>query len=274
MSEFEDIYDPDCEKSCSLLVSLRRRLYRAHLVIKIMAVLLFLAFILAIGTFQPVSGATYPFDVKYDVLPPRGASDEEILILIRVNHPNTNEPLWAYVTWDHRVIVQRQEDVIINKVHQNRWDISFYPPKDLCAKGPHAIRIRIEDSSGNIVSWPYWEYTITSIVPRLEWFDELTPEAIAKITGPPGPQGEPGPVGPIGPVGPQGEGGPPGPPGETGTIGAQGIPGPEGSVGPVGPQGEMGENADNLVLYTALILSIISFLTVLWGYYRGKGAPP
>ncbi len=41
-----------------------------------------------------VFGATtHAFDVDYEVLPPKGASDEKILILIRVKHPNPNEPM-------------------------------------------------------------------------------------------------------------------------------------------------------------------------------------
>lgn len=220
--------------------------------------------------YMTVSAVEYPFDVNYDVLPPSGASDEEILVLIRVTHPNTNEPLWAYVTWDYRTIVKRQEDVTINKIHQNRWDITFYPPKELCALGKHTIRIRIEDSSGNIVKWPIWEYTITDIIPRIEWFEDLSPEAIAKITGPIGPQGEIGPEGPIGPIGPQGEIGPPGIQGEIGTIGPQGLPGPVGNLGPQGPQGEIGKSADNRILYASLILSIISFLIILRDRYKER----
>jgi len=218
--------------------------------------------------YMDVSAVTYPFDVVYDVFPHGGASDEEILVYIRVIHPNTNEPLYAYIFWDSRVIVQRQGDVVVNKVHQNRWDLNFYPPKEFCEKGVHAIKIWVEDSSNNIVKWPHYSYTITDINPRLEWFDELSTEAIAKITGPVGPQGEPGPPGEgvQGPVGPQGEMGPPGQ-GEPGTPGAQGEPGPVGAVGPVGPQGIRGKGADNLMVYLALILSIISIIKVLWGQY-------
>lgn len=223
--------------------------------------------------YMTASAVTYPFDVWYRVEPPSGSSDEEILIKIRVTHPNTNEPLVAYVTWDYRNIVQRLEDVIVNKIHQNRWDITFYPPKDHCAKGKHMIRISIEDSSGNIVEWMIWEYTITNIVPRLEWFDELSPEAIAKIIGPPGPQGEPGPQGDSGGLGPQGEVGPPGPIGEIGTIGPQGLVGPEGPTGSPGPQGEVGKSADNRILYSSLILSIISILIVLREHYSKEVKP-
>lgn len=218
--------------------------------------------------YMAVSAVEYPFDVWYRVLPPSGASDEEILIMIRVTHPNTNEPLVAYITWDYRTIVYRQEDVVIDKIHQNRWDITFYPPKEHCSIGVHKIRISIEDSSGNIVEWPIWEYTITDIIPRLEWFEDLSPEAIAKITGPIGPQGEKGPEGPIGPIGPQGEEGPPGVQGEIGTIGPQGLLGPVGDLGPQGPQGEIGKSADNRILYSSLTLSIVSILIVLWDRYK------
>lgn len=218
-----------------------------------------------------VSAVEYPFDISYDVLPPYGASNEEIVILLRVDHPKDNEPLWAYVTWDYRLLVERQGDVIINKVHQNRWDLKFYPPKDFSSKGVHHIRIRIEDSSGNVVK-SIWSYTITSIIPRLEWWEDLlkNEEFMDMITGPPGPQGEPGPQGDIGPLGPQGEIGPhsQGEKGETGTIGPQGFEGPVGPKGPKGIQGETGKSADNRILYLALILSIISILVVLWDHYK------
>ena len=231
--------------------------------------LLMTLIVLPLGSmYQSVSAVDYPFDVTYDVLPPSGSSNEEILIYIRVAHPNSNEPLWAYVFWDSRPIVQRLGDVIENKVHQHRWDINFYPPTDFCDKGIHTIKIWVEDSENNIVKWPVWKYTITSIVPHVDWLDELSPEDIAKMTGPLGPQGEAGPQGVPGPLGPQGEAGPPGPMGETGTIGPQGFEGAEGPMGPPGPQGEIGESADNLILYASLGLSILAMMVVLWDHYK------
>jgi len=229
----------------------------------------------------PVSAVTYPFDVWYRVEPPSGASDEEILIKIRVIHPNTNEPLVAYVTWDYRNIVQRLGDVIVNKIHQNRWDINFYPPDGFCAKGKHRIRISIEDSSGNIVEWMIWEYTITDIVPQVEWFDELSEEAIAKITGPPGPPGEIGPqggvgetglMGPQGEIGPQGDQGPIGI-GDQGPTGSIGLPGGPGVTGPIGLQGETGKSENAIVLYVSLVLSIIAIGLVLWDHYKDRVEP-
>jgi len=240
------------------------------------AIATFVFIIVFLGLFQTVSAGTYPFTVTYDVIPPSGESNEEILIYIRVENPNPNEPLVAYVFWDSRVIVQRLEDVIINKVHQHRWDITFYPPENLCAKGDHTIKIWVEDSENNIVKWPVWKYTITNTVPRIEWFDELSEEAIAKITGPTGP---PGPIGPQGeqgipgPIGPQGEIGPIGdlgPQGEQGPTGSIGLPGGPGLQGETGPQGETGKSEKPIVLYTSLILSIISIMAVIWGYYRER----
>jgi len=258
----------------------RYSLDRVERDIKILIAIFFIIVVIiafGIGRFT-ASAVTHPFTVSYQVLPPSGKSDEEILVLIRVNHPNDNEPLWAYVTWDHRTIVQRQGDVVFSKIHQNWWDIAFTPPQDLCAKGKHHIRIRIEDSDGNIVSWPVWEYTITNTVPQVGWFDNLSEEAIAKITGPPGGQGETGPqgeTGETGPIGPQGEEGPPGAQGpigggEQGPVGSIGLPGGPGPRGETGPQGETGKSENAIVLYTALILSIASMVTVLWGFYRER----
>ena len=185
-----------------------------------------------------VRAVDYPFTVVYDVKPPSGPSDQEILILIRVDHPNPNEPLVVYIYWDDVPIFQRLGDVIVNKVHQNRWDIPFYPPERLCAKGEHKIKFRIEDSSGNTVTWPIWSYTITNVVPQLDWFDDLSPEELEKITGP---EGEKGDVGPSGPQGPQGEKGDEGPKGPTGSQGEIGDVGKQGEIGPIGPSGIQGE---------------------------------
>jgi len=246
------------------------------------AIVLFLVLAtVTIGSFliggYTASAVEYPFIVNYDILPPNGASDEQILILIRVNHPNSNEPMWAYVTWDSRVIVKRQANVITDKIHQNRWDITFYPPKDFCSKGKHTIRIRIEDSAGNIVKWPIWEYTITNTVPQLDWFDDLSAEALAKITGPPGSQGETGPQGEMGetgapgPIGPQGDMGL-SIEGETGPQGVEGVQGPIGPPGEQGPpgQGEPGEDADLNILSASLLMSIVSILAIIWSRLKGR----
>ena len=199
-----------------------------------------------------VTAVEYPFTVVYDVKPPSGPSDQEILILIRVDHPNPNEPLVAYIYWDDVPIFQRLGDVIVDKVHQNRWDILFYPPERLCAKGEHKIKFRIEDSSGNTVTWPIWSYTITNVVPQLDWFDDLSPEELEKITGPPGDKGDKGDsvVGPEGPEGPPGDEGPKGPAGAQGI----GIPGPVGETGSVGNLNAYISGATLLMSITALVI--------------------
>ncbi len=208
------------------------------------------------------SAVDYPFDVtRYDVQPNYGPSDQEILLILRVDHPNDNEPLVAYIYWDTVPIIQRLEDVIVNKVHQNRWDILFYPPERLSAKGAHSITLMIEDSSGNAVKWPSWSYTITNVVPQLDWFAELTEEQLELIRGPPGPQGETGETGATGLGGPEGIPGIPGVQGELGlpgSVGPRGDPGTEGLGGPAGPPGEPGASVDPLLPYTAIALSVIS----------------
>ena len=191
-----------------------------------------------------VRAVDYPFTVVYDVKPPSGPSDQEILILIRVDHPNPNEPLVVYIYWDDVPIFQRLGDVIVNKVHQNRWDIPFYPPERLCAKGEHKIKFRIEDSAGNTVTWPIWSYTITNVIPQIDWFDDLKPDQIEKIRGPQGEKGD------TGATGPQGQG----VQGIQGERGLQGIDGVQGAVGSkgMGIQGKPGP-----VSYTHLTLPTI-----------------
>lgn len=222
---------------------------------------------------KPVSAVDYPFDVTYAVFPDAGASDEEILIVIRVDHPNSNEALNAYVFWDGRCVVQRLGDVVINKIHQHRWDITFYPPKDLCAKKAHAIRIWVEDSDNNIVKWMYWSYQITDLVPQLDWFDDLTDEELERIRGPPG---APGPQGETGETGPQGAQGPPGLPGEQGDIGPPGavglqgenVTGIQGPVGPAGTPGEPGSSVDPTLTYVGIFIALIALTGVFFLWSR------
>jgi len=219
-----------------------------------------------------VAAADEPFKVLYDVMPQKGPSSVEILVYVRAVHPDANEPMWAYVWWDTKCIAMRKEDVVINKIHQNRWDIVFNPPKDLCSKGTHEIRIWVEDSDNNIIK-KYWSYSITNVVPRLDWFDDLTPAELDKITGPKGDTGDVGPTGPVGPQGEQGDAGPVGPPGPKGDMGDIGPPG-EGEIGPVGPiglQGEPGPRGEkgevgnlNMFISGATLLMSIAALVVVW----------
>ncbi len=229
-------------------------------------ILIPLVLLLTVSLCSPLAHAVdYPFDVTYHVAPEFGSSDDEILVLIRVEHPNPNEPLVAYIYWDGRCVVHRESDVIINKVHQHRWDITFYPLKDLCAKKAHAIRIWVEDSDNNIVKWMYWSYQITDVVPQLDWFDDLTDEQIESIRGPPGPQGETGETGSEGLQGEQGVPGETGEIGPPGSVGPQGDPGTDGLVGPIGPagsQGEPGFSVDPMPTYVGVIIAIVALIGV------------
>jgi len=238
-------------------------------ILKIIPLLLLLTVLLYTPS---VSAVEYPFTVVYNVLPPNGNSDEEILVYIRViDHPNPNEPLVAYVFWDSRPIVQRQGDVVVNKIHQHRWDITFLPPQGLNAKGPHDLKIWVEDSSNNIVTWPYWEYTIKNVVPQLDWFAELTEAQLELIRGPPGPQGETGETGATGLEGPEGAQGIPGVQGEVGSpgsVGPRGDPGTEGLVGPTGPQGEPGTSVDPTLTYVAIAIAVVALMGMIFLWRR------
>ena len=54
-----------------------------------------------------VAAVEYPFTVVYDVKPPSGPSDQEILILIRVDHPNPNESRYPANWHDHNIEIVR-----------------------------------------------------------------------------------------------------------------------------------------------------------------------
>jgi len=228
--------------------------------------------LLSLSLCSPLASAVdYPFDVTYDVFPHGGDSDEEILVYIRVSHPNPNEPMWVYVFWDSRPIVQRESDVIVGRVHQNRWDITFLPPDGLSAKGNHDIKIWVEDSSNNIVKWPYYSYTIKNTVPQLDWFAELTDAQLELIRGLPGPPGEMGETGATG-QGEPGALGEEGPAGEPGSVGPQGYNGTEGPAGPVGlagtpgEPGEPGSSVDPMLTYVAIAFSVAALVAfiLLW----------
>ena len=83
-------------------------------------------------------------------------------------------------------------------------------------------------------------------------FDNLLPEQIDKLKGPPGPEGPQGPPGITGPRGEQGLRGEPGPRGEPGLTGPEGPQGdtgptgPTGARGPIGETGPKGENGDSV----------------------------
>jgi len=231
---------------------------------------------LIVVTIPCVSAADEPFKVLYDIMPQKGPSSTQILVYIRAVHPDANEPMWAYVWWDTKCIAMRQADIVINKIHQNRWDIIFNPPKNLCSKGTHNIWIWVEDSDNKIIK-KYWSYSITNVVPQLDWFDDLTPGEIEKIRGPKGDKGDTGSTGPPGPQGEKGDEGPKGPTGSQGDVGDTGLQGEIGPIGLIGPQGKIGVqgpigekgavgNLNAFISGATLLMSIAALVIV---YRRG-----
>lgn len=227
---------------------------------------------LLLSLYSPSVSAAEAFEVTYNVFPGRGATSEQILVFVRAFHDNPNEPMWIYVFWDSRCIAMRQADVLVNKIHQNRWDITFYPPKDLCAKGTHDIWIWVEDSANMIVK-KYWSYSITNVVPQLDWFDELTQTELNAIGGPTGATGPQGSAGPTGATGKQGVPGAAGAEGATGPAGPQGETGEQGPPGPKGQRGEVGldgKDAPMGLFYIIGGLSVVSIICVILLFSRGK----
>lgn len=91
--------------------------------------------------------------------------------------------------------------------------------------------------------------TLQTLRDKIHQLENLDPEEIAPLDGPPGPPGIPGLPGRDGAQGPQGEPGsagasgaqgPQGDPGVNGASGQNGVRGSPGEAGPAGPQGEAG----------------------------------
>ena len=89
-----------------------------------------------------------------------------------------------------------------------------------------------------------------------------------------GDQGEPGEKGDKGDPGQpgvQGEDGRDGAPGGAGAPGANGKDGTQGPDGPMGPEGPQGKGANNIMVYLALLISIIAVLVAGGAILLGSG---
>ena len=106
------------------------------------------------------------------------------------------------------------------------------------------------------------------------------------VEGPPGQPGEKGDKGDKGDQGEPGEKGDKGDPGEPGAMGqdgrdgapggagapgANGQDGAQGPDGPVGPEGPQGKGANNIMVYLALLISIIAVLAAGGAILMGSG---
>lgn len=196
-------------------------------------------------------------DATYSVMPGKGSSTQEILIMVRGVPLVSADPMWLHVFWDDVPLVKRQADIALKAGgYEHRWDVTIKPPAGYNYLGKHDIDIWIEGQDGSFKKL-YWSYAVTSGLPPVEWWKSLPPELIEDITGPAGPPGPQGPAGPSGATGARG------PQGEQGQRGAQGIQGPAGPKGPQGEQGDSGEVLP-LVLASSLVTSIATAIVTVW----------
>jgi len=204
-------------------------------------------------------------DATYSVMPGKGGSAQEILIMVRGVPLVSADPMWLHVFFDDVPLIKRQADLAVTGGREHRWDVTIKPPAGYNYLGKHDIDIWIEGQDGSFKKL-YWQYTVTSGLPPASWWNNLPPELIAEITGPQGPPGPQGPAGPAGAAGARGL------QGEQGQRGAQGLPGP---VGLQGPQGVPDETTPlemvPYILVSVVASSLLSVAVTLRLVKRGGG---
>ncbi len=186
---------------------------------------------------------------------------------------------YLYLFWDDVPIKDGVADVKISAgSYEHRWRFSFYPPKDRATKGSHFVQIWVYDHEGTIGKKTFF-YNIKSVVPRLEWWEDLPPEFVDTLRGQDGidgAKGDPGEkgdsiIGLAGPQGLKGETGFSGPRGLTGEGGIEGSLGPIGVRGIQGIKGEPGKSYPGMVFNVVVIFSIFSLVISLASiFYRRK----
>ena len=233
--------------------------------------------IVLVSLFIPsVNGTDFQLNVEH--MPYEGNTDTPIVIFVTTTPMGGSKPWYLYLFWDDVPIKDGAADVKISAgSYEHRWRFSFYPPKDRATKGSHYVQIWVYDHEGTIGKKTFF-YNIKSVVPRLEWWEDLPPEFVDKLRGQDGVDGEKGDlgekgdsvVGPVGPQGPQGEQGARGIQGPEG-IGVDGPPGQIGSKGISGMQGEPGKSYPSMVFNVVVIFSIFSLMISLVSiFYRRK----
>jgi len=223
-----------------------------------------------------VRSTEYSLNVEH--MPYEGNSDTPIVIFVTTSPMAGNKPWFLYLFWDDVPVKDGMADVkIAAGSYEHRWRFSFYPPKDRATKGSHFVQIWVYDHEGTIGKKTFF-YNIKSIVPRLEWWEDLPSEFVDSIRGKDGLDGVKGDrgekgdsiIGPVGPQGPRGEEGLTGPQGSEGT-GSEGSPGSMGLSGVQGIQGEPGKSYPAMVFNVVVIFSVFSLLiSLILIFYRRK----
>lgn len=223
-----------------------------------------------------VSSTEYKLNVEH--MPYEGNSDTPIVIFVTTTPLAGSKPWFLYLFWDDVPVKDGMADVKISTgSYEHRWRFSFYPPKDRATKGSHYVQIWVYDHEGTIGKKTFF-YNIKSVVPRLEWWEDLPPEFVDTLRGQDGADGAKGDrgekgdsiIGPAGPQGSQGEQGQMGSQGPEG-IGADGPLGSMGSEGIQGIPGEPGKSYPSMVFNVVVIFSVFSLLISLFSiFYKVK----
>ena len=211
-----------------------------------------------------VCSTDFKITVKHN--PYFGNSDTPITVFIATQPLSGTKPWHLYVWWDNILIKDNVASVkIAANSYQHRWRFTFYPPQERAMKGSHEVVIYVYDHEGTIKEGTFY-YNIKSVVPRLEWWEDLPVEFVDSLKGEKGDKGDKGdsvvgPEGQPGPEGPQGEPGESliGPPGDKG----ESITGPKGAKGSQGEPGPQGKTYPQLWFWVCIGLSICSFVVVL-----------
>lgn len=240
---------------------------------KYLGLLIIISFSLLVPS---VRSTEYQLNVEH--MPYEGNTDTPIVVFVTTSPMAGSKSWYLYLFWDDIPVKDGMADVkIATGSYEHRWRFSFYPPKDRATKGSHYVQIWVYDHEGTIGKKTFF-YNIKSVVPRLEWWEDLPPEFVETLRGQDGVDGAKGDlgekgdsiVGPAGIQGPQGEQGPVGSQGPEG-IGIDGPMGPIGIDGVQGVRGEPGKSYPGMVFNVVVIFSVFSLLiSLVTIFYRRK----
>jgi len=229
-------------------------------------------FVIVLCAISIPSVCSTEFTLNVEHMPYEGSTATPIVMFVTTTPLAGSKPWYLYVFWDDIPIKDGVADAkIAAGKYEHRWRFSFYPPKERATKGSHIVQIWVYDNEGTIGKKTFF-YNIKSVVPRLDWWEDLSVEFVESLKGEKGDKGDKGdsvvgPEGQPGPEGPQGEPGESliGPPGDKG----ESITGPKGAKGSQGEPGPQGKTYPQSSMYILGALSLSAFAMILTHLIKG-----
>jgi hypothetical protein len=230
-------------------------------------------FVIVLCAISIPSVCSTEFTLNVEHMPYEGSTATPIVMFVTTTPLAGSKPWYLYVFWDDIPIKDGVADAKISSgSYEHRWRFSFYPPKERATKGSHIVQIWVYDNEGTIGKKTFF-YNIKSVVPRLDWWEDLPVEFVESLKGAKGDKGDKGDsvVGPEGQPGPEGPEGEPGesligPPGDKG----ESITGPKGAKGSQGEPGPQGKTYPQLWFWVCVALSIATFIGLIMQILKGK----